>query len=110
MSAAGSTLRALHWLKAEVLRIRTRLLLINAIAVLVPVIGITWARTFEREGLRALELDMRHQAELLRTILEKNLDQQRRPRLEMIGNALEVAARRTRTRVRLLDRDFELIL
>lgn len=85
-------------------RIRTRLLVINLITVLVPVIGIEWARTFEREGLRALERDMRHVAEALRTIAENNLDEQGRPDLALLEPGLVAIAKRTRMRVRLLDR------
>jgi two-component system sensor histidine kinase ChvG len=65
--------RALSWLYAQVVRIRTRLLVINLVAVLVPVVGIHWARTFEHEGLKALEADMRHVAETLRTLLERSV-------------------------------------
>jgi two-component system, OmpR family, sensor histidine kinase ChvG len=72
--------------------------------VLVPVVGIGWARTFEREVLKTLETDMQNQVELLRTILEKNLDAQGRPDFQVAARALELAAQRTRLRVRLLDR------
>jgi two-component system, OmpR family, sensor histidine kinase ChvG len=88
----------------QLVRIRTRLLVINLLLVFVPVVGIEWARTFEREMLAALESDMRHQAQLLRTILEKNLDAQGKPQGAILGRAIEEAARRTRTRIRFLDR------
>jgi two-component system sensor histidine kinase ChvG len=90
-------------------RIRTRLLVINLIIVLVPVVGLEWARTYERETLAALEEDMGHQVDLLRTLLEQNLDEGGKPRFDVAARALEVAAQRTRTRVRLLDREGRVI-
>jgi two-component system sensor histidine kinase ChvG len=96
-------MKLLRWFKAQLLRIRSRLLLINTIAVLVPIVGLLWARAYEREALWALERDMRHQAELLRTVAEHNLDPSGEPRLELLAPALRTAATRTRTRVRLLD-------
>lgn len=96
--------RALAGVAAQLLRIRTRLLVINLVAALVPVLGIEWARTYERETLRELENDMRHQVEVLRTVLESNLDEKGKPQFALVGRALETAARRTRVRVRLLDR------
>lgn len=93
-----------RWVRWQLVRIRTRLLVINLVAVLVPVVGIEWARTFERESLAALERDMRHAADVLRTVLEKNLDPRGRPRFEVVGAALEAAAKRTRMRIRVLDR------
>jgi two-component system, OmpR family, sensor histidine kinase ChvG len=96
-------------LRDQIVRIRTRLLVINLVAVLVPVVGIEWARTYERVMLQALEDDMLHQAQLLRTLLEHNLDEQKRPRFEWVAAGLEPAAVRTRARVRLLDRAGQLI-
>jgi two-component system sensor histidine kinase ChvG len=91
-------------------RIRTRLLVINLIIVLVPIVGLEWARSFERELLRALEDDMRHQVQVIRSVLEANVDPaSRRPNFWTVADALEVAAKRTRTRVRLLDREGELL-
>jgi len=101
--------RALAWLHRHLVAIRTRLLLINLIIVMVPVVGIEWARTFEREGLQALEQDMQHQAQLLRTLLEKNLDWAGIPRFELVSPALEAMAKRTRTRIRILDREGRLL-
>ncbi len=100
---------ALGWLHGQLVAIRTRLLLINLVIVMVPVVGIEYARTFEREGLQALEQDMQHQAQLLRTLLEQNLDDEREPRFDLISGALEPLARRTRTRIRLLDREGRLL-
>lgn len=87
----------------QLVRIRTRLLVINLVAVLVPVVGIEWARSYERESLRALEHDMLHQVQVIRTILEHNLDEEKRPRFDLVSRALETFAKRTRMRIRLLD-------
>ena len=53
----------------ELLRIRYRLLLVNVLIVSVPIAGIGFARTYEREQLRALEDDMVHQGQVLREVL-----------------------------------------
>jgi two-component system, OmpR family, sensor histidine kinase ChvG len=84
----------------ELARIRYRLLLINVFIVSVPLLGIGFARFYEREMLRALEDDMIHQAELLRAML---LVDAAGLQLEARGPALATAARDTRTRIRLLD-------
>ena len=54
----GSLSRLPRWL----FRIRTRLLLVNVIIVSVPVLGLGFARFYEREMLDAVETDMIHQA------------------------------------------------
>lgn len=100
----GRLRRAIGWTWIQLVRIRTRLLVINLVAVLVPVVGIHWARTFEAEGLGALETDMRHIAETLRSVLENNVDAKGEPRFELLQGALTVIAKRTRMRVRILDR------
>ena len=71
-------------------RIRYRLLLINVIVAAVPIVGIVFARMHESQLLAALEADMIHQAQLVRTL---------QPR----GAPLDVIARDTRTRIRVLD-------
>ncbi len=71
-------------------RIRYRLLLINVIVAAVPIVGIVFARMHEQQLLAALESDMDHQAQLVRTL---------QPR----GAQLDVIARDTRTRIRILD-------
>jgi two-component system sensor histidine kinase ChvG len=84
----------------ELARIRYRLLLINVLIVSVPLLGIGFARFYEREMLRALEDDMIHQAELLRQVLAAD------PaglQLDTRGPSLAAAAGDTRTRIRLLD-------
>ncbi|MGE0869488.1 MAG: histidine kinase dimerization/phospho-acceptor domain-containing protein [Kofleriaceae bacterium] len=78
-------------------RIRYRLLLINVIVAAVPVVGIGFANMHETQLLAALETDMIHQAQLVRTMI-------RDPRgLAELRPALVRAARETRTRIRLLD-------
>lgn len=81
-------------------QIRTRLLLLNALIVGVPLAGISFARFYEREMLRGLEDDMIHQAQLLRAVLSAD---PLGPRLSERGPMLAAAARDTRTRIRLLD-------
>jgi two-component system sensor histidine kinase ChvG len=105
----GRVSAAFGWVWRQLVRIRTRLLVINLIAVLVPVVGIEWARSYERESLRALEDDMIHQVQVIRTILEHNLDEKKRPRFELVSNALETFAKRTRMRIRLLSRRGEVV-
>ena len=92
----------LERLKAQLVPIRTRLLVINLIIVMVPVLGIEWARSFERESLRALEQDMIHHAQIIRTVLEQNLDRRGKPQFAIATRALERVAKRTRMRIRLL--------
>jgi two-component system, OmpR family, sensor histidine kinase ChvG len=84
----------------ELFRLRYRLLLVNLLIVSVPLVGIGFARMFEREMLRALEDDMVHQAQLLRQAL---LADPGGTRLAERGPLLAAAARETRTRIRLLD-------
>ena len=83
-----------------IFRIRYRLLLVNLLAVGVPLLGISFAHFYEREVLRALEEDMVHQALVLRQVL---LTDPLGPRLPLRGPLLAQAARYTRTRIRLLD-------
>jgi two-component system, OmpR family, sensor histidine kinase ChvG len=85
-------------LRDEVLRIRYRLLLVNILIVSVPLVGIGFARIYEREALRALEEDMVHQAEVLRQVLAKDPAP-----LATRGPMLVAIARQTRARLRLLD-------
>jgi two-component system sensor histidine kinase ChvG len=83
-------------LRDELFRIRYRLLLVNALIVSVPLLGIGFARIYEREALRGLEEDMVHQAEVLRQLLVKEP-------LGTRGPVLVAIARQTRARLRLLD-------
>lgn len=84
-------------------RIRIRLLVVNLAVVLVPVVGLEFARTYERQLLDGLERDMQNQAVLVKGVVEAAL-----ARGEGFGTpeqeALLVrAAAQTRTRIRLVD-------
>lgn len=92
-------------LKRQLGALRFRLLLVNAIVVLVPVAGLEFARLFERELLRSLERDMRNQAVLVRRFLEDG-----DPFAPALEARLSRAALDTRTRVRVLDRSLRVRL
>jgi two-component system sensor histidine kinase ChvG len=94
--AAGGTT---SW-RDEISRIRYRLLSINLLIVSVPLVGIGFARFYEREMLRLLEEDMVHQAVLMREVV---LDDEPERALESFAPLLTSVARDTRARVRLLD-------
>ncbi len=84
-------------------RIRVRLLVVNLAVVLVPVVGLEFARLYERQLLDGLERDMQNQAVLVKAVVEASLG-----RGEGFGTpeqeALLVrAAVQTRTRIRLVD-------
>jgi two-component system, OmpR family, sensor histidine kinase ChvG len=85
----------------EVGRMRTRLLVVNLLVLLVPVAGLEFARLYERQLLGALERDMRNQAVLVREMVEQGFDQGRE--VSDHEGVMTAAARRTRTRIRLLD-------
>src|SRR5215467_11486506 len=91
--------KAVRRLAGHLARIRYRLLLINAIVVAVPLVGISFARMHESQLLAALEADMVHQAELVRALVLAEPD---RP-LAALEPVLAAAAGDTRTRIRLLD-------
>lgn len=80
-------------------RIRYRLLLINLIVAAVPIVGISFANMHERQLLAALEQDMINQAHLVRAAI--TTDGVRT--LESHQPTLVIAARSTRTRIRILD-------
>jgi len=84
-------------------RIGVRLLVVNLLVLLVPIAGLEFARIHERQLLLSLERDMRDQAVIVRALCESDLGADidlDDPRHAAI---LTEAARRTRTRVRLLD-------
>jgi two-component system sensor histidine kinase ChvG len=92
------------------LRIVYRLLLVNALVVAVPFVGMAFARMHERQLLARLEADLIDQAELMRATLAQDLA----PTSAAAGPGaaavlaarapmLVDAARHTRTRIRLLD-------
>ena len=100
--AAASRAARAAWARAwrRAARIRYRLLLINVIVAVVPVVGIAFAEMHEAQLLAALERDMIHQGELVRAIVRAARDG---VPLEHHQRVLVTAARETRTRIRLLD-------
>jgi K+-sensing histidine kinase KdpD len=87
--------RLLDW----VFRIRTRLLLVNVLIVAVPLVGVGFARFYEREMLRGLEQDMVHQAEVLRAMLLDNAQQHASQGSEIEVRVTDGASGRVRTLV-----------
>src|SRR6478735_2211359 len=90
-------------LRRGVGRIRTRLLIVNAVVVLVPTAGLEFAHLYERQLLDGLERDMQNQAVLVKASLQARL-----ARGEEFGTPeqeaeLTAAALQTRTRIRLID-------
>ena len=83
-------------------RIRVRLLAVNLVVVLVPLIGLEFARVYERQLLDGLERDMVNQATLVRVMLETQLDLDDELSEAVVERLLERAAQRTRTRIRLV--------
>jgi two-component system sensor histidine kinase ChvG len=91
-------------------RIGLRLLIVNLVVLLVPVAGLEFARLYERQLLGALERDMRHQAVLVRRMVEAS---------SAAGDPLDVpfhqdvlvrAAADTRARIRVVTRTGEVLL
>ena len=99
MASAIAAVRAriVRWVR-HLARIRYRLLLINVIVAAVPVFGMAFAEMHERQLLAALERDMIHQGELVRAMVRTNERDMR-----SVESALVIAARDTRTRIRILD-------
>ncbi|MEW5851577.1 MAG: ATP-binding protein [Myxococcota bacterium] len=81
-------------------RIWVRFLAVHLLLVAVPVAGISFARFYEREMLRAQEQDMVHQAEVLRQML---LSDETGLRLPERSALLRDISEDTRARLRLLD-------
>lgn len=79
-----------------------RLLAVNLIVVLVPLLGLELARVYERQLLDGLERDMLNQATLVASMLESQLAREEDPFDAATEQLLERAAKRTRTRIRLL--------
>lgn len=91
-------------------RIRVRLLIVNLVVVLVPVAGLEFADLYEKQLLGGLERDMRDQAILVRRFLEASVREDGELGHASHQTALQVAAARTRTRVRVFDKDRQLVL
>ncbi len=92
-------------LRHELGRIRVRLLVVNLVVVLVPVAGLVLGRLVERQLLAALQRDMTNQIVLTRSLVESELDRGIPLGAPHQATILERAARQTRTRLRLIDRD-----
>lgn len=88
---------------AQLGRIRVRILVVNLAVLLVPVVGLEFARIYERELLSSLERDMRNQAALTREMVETGLGAARALDDPDVARTLTAAARQTRTRIRILD-------
>jgi two-component system sensor histidine kinase ChvG len=76
---------------------------VNGVVLLVPVVGLEFARIHERQLLEALERDMKNQTALVRATVEAGFDHGRLLGDPEQAEALTAAARTTRTRIRLLD-------
>jgi two-component system, OmpR family, sensor histidine kinase ChvG len=97
--------RKAGWLPSLFGRVGVRLLVVNLVVLLVPVVGLEFARIYERQLLASLERDMKNQATLVRAHLEEALrdgDDFTRAATREEG-ILERAAKTTRTRIRVLD-------
>jgi len=97
------------WLVHQLARIRTRLLLVNLTAVLVPVAGLEFARIHERQLLDGLERDMRNQAVLVQMHVHDSLVAGEVLNLPGREHWLKDAALLTRTRIRILDAGLNVI-
>lgn len=86
-------------------RIRVRLFIVNLVVLLVPIVGLEFARIYERQLLASLERDMRNQAALAREMIEVGLDSEMLLGDPRFGRVITAAARNTRTRIRVLDAD-----
>ena len=84
-------------------RIGVRLLVVNLLVLLVPIAGLEFARIHERQLLLSLERDMRDQAVIVRALCEADLGADIAVADPRHATILTDAAKRTRTRVRLLD-------
>src|SRR5262245_11643980 len=84
-------------------RIGVRLLIVNFLALLVPVAGIEFARLLERQLLASLERGMKDQSVPTRALIEDDLARGVALSDPRHASILTEAARQTRTRIRLLD-------
>jgi two-component system sensor histidine kinase ChvG len=90
----------LSWLSGSIL---ARLLLVNLFVLLLPWAGLEFARIHERQLLVSLERDMRNQAALVGEVALESLLDTREFDTSRLGVILTRAARTTRTRVRIID-------
>lgn len=96
-------------LRASLGRIGVRLLVVNLLVVIVPIAGVEFADVYEKQLLGALERDMRDQAIIVRRFLEADLRDGTALGASRHEIALRRAAAQTRTRVRVFDRQRELV-
>ena len=94
----------------QLTRIRTRLVLVNLTVVLVPVAGLEFARIHERQLLDGLERDMRNQASLVQAQVQATLAAGEPLQSKTHEHWLEEAARSTRTRIRILDANLNVVV
>lgn len=92
--------RVMATLRRAASSLHVRVLVVNALVLFVPFVGVEFARVYENQLLGSLERDMRNQAVLLATVARRHAAEEERPELAAI---VTEAATRTRTRVRLLD-------
>ncbi|HEY4122477.1 MAG TPA: ATP-binding protein [Byssovorax sp.] len=95
---------------AFVTRLRVRLLLVNLLALFVPIVGLEFARLHERQLLEALERDMRDQSAIVRAAVEIDLARGVPIDDPLHYDLVVAAARDTRTRVRLLDAEGHVVV
>lgn len=105
MPAAEARPGLLARLARRVRGLGSRLLLVNAVILVVPWAGLEYARWHERQLLASLEQDMRDQAALVRALVESSLSRGGALDDEALRGILTDAARQTRMRVRVLDRN-----
>ena len=86
-------------------RIGTRLLVVNLAVLLVPIAGLEFARIHERQLNESLERDMKNQAALVRSLVEEDFSRDVPLSDPSHAAILRMAARTTRTRIRLLDKE-----
>lgn len=91
-------------------RIGLRLLVVNLVVLLVPVAGLEFARLYERQLLGALERDMRHQAVLVRRMVEVSGAMGAPLDAPLHQEVLVRAAVDTRARVRVITRAGDVVL
>jgi two-component system sensor histidine kinase ChvG len=77
-------------------------LAVNLLVLLIPVVGLEFARTYERQLLDGLERDMLNQSVLLCSLLEATLSSGATLNESELESTLSRAARQTRTRIRIV--------
>lgn len=109
MSSDGRASQLWAALRRSLGRIWLRLLLVNVVVVLVPLFGLEFARIFERRLLHSLEQNMNDQAAVVRALLASDLARGIALGDPRHAELLRLAARDTRTRVRVLGPQAEVL-